>query len=412
MFIGELSLDGRVRAVKGVLPLVQFALDNGFREVFVPSKNSQEAALIAGIDIFAVDTLADVVAHLDTKERDEKDKADKANVLKTKKLRPVPTTKIVFTRPATSVVLDDIRGQETAKRGLEIAAAGGHNIAFYGPPGTGKTLLAKAFCSLLPQLSFAEVLEVTGIHSTAGILEEALITYPPFRSPHHTASYVSLVGGGATPKPGEITLAHRGVLFLDEFPEFDKRVLESLRQPLEDKIVSISRSKGSAQFPADFILIAAMNPCPCGNKGGPKECVCNPPALARYERKLSGPIVDRIDMWIEVAHIDYEKLSALATTTDESEHEKARRRIKEARSLSAKRLGAGRKNCDMGMKEIDALELSPEIKETLNTSARKLGLSPRSYHRIIKLARTIADLEGSEEVLLPHLLEALQYRKK
>lgn len=286
-----------------------------------------------------------------------------------------------------------------------------------GPPGTGKTMLARAFTGLLPPLDLEEILEVTGIHSAAGTLAGDLVTEPVFRAPHHTASYIALVGGGGTPKPGEITLAHRGVLFLDEFPEFDKRVIESLRQPLEDRIISIARSRGTMVFPASFLLVATMNYCPCGNRGlAQRECVCNPGALMRYQRKLSGPIVDRIDLWLEVPQIDPEKLSAAAGEKEETSTT-VRARVIAARAIQAERFRrhpAGIKlNSQMGVREIKHYApLAAAGIKILNQSARQLELSARAYHRVIKLARTIADLAGRAQIAETDLLEALQYRPK
>jgi len=310
----------------------------------------------------------------------------------------------------------EIKGQETAKRGLEIAAAGGHNIAMYGPPGTGKTMLAKAFSHILPALSFEEILEITSIHSIAGVLKKDIIAKSPVRAPHHTASYVSIVGGGTIPKPGEITLAHRGVLFLDEFPEFDRKVIETLREPLEESEISISRSRGSVTFPANFILIAAMNPCPCGNFGSKtKECICKPQDLLRYQRKISGPIIDRIDMWVEVSQINYEKLTE--SSGEKKETSEIKQRVVEARNIQKERFQKVKRNIktnsEMGAKDINSIVLLENgAKEILNTSAKKLDLSARAYHRVIKLARTIADLDKSETIQTPHILEALQYRLK
>ncbi len=407
LFVGELGLDGSINPIKGILSICQYARTQGFSEIYVPSKNAREAALIDDIAIYPMDRLVDVIGHLNTKKLPELI----APLIPSTQIEPQKKTTIPKKNPRPySVTIDDVRGQETAKRGLEIAAAGGHNIALYGPPGTGKTLLAKAFCSLLPELSFPEILEVTGIHSAAGTLETDLVIHPPFRSPHHTASYVSLVGGGGTIKPGEITLAHRGVLFLDEFPEFEKRVIESLRQPLEERSISISRAKGSAVFPADFILLAALNPCPCGNKGSTKECVCTPSQTARYERKLSGPIVDRIDLWIEVPLLDYEKLSAPKESN--AEQTTIKTKIAAAREYQKQRFKSDALNSHMGVRDIEALDLTSELLGILNTSARHLDLSPRAYHRTLKLARTIADLDQSSTIEKPHLFEALQYRKK
>jgi magnesium chelatase family protein len=286
----------------------------------------------------------------------------------------------------------------------------------YGPPGTGKTMLAKAFGHILPDLSFDEILEITSIHSVAGVLKKDIITRSPVRSPHHTSSYVSIVGGGTIPKPGEITLAHRGVLFLDEFPEFDRKVIDTLREPLEENEITISRSRGTITFPANFILIAAMNPCPCGNFGSKtKECICKPTDLLRYQRKISGPIIDRIDMWVEVSQINYEKLSS--DDSQEKETPKIKEKIIKARKLQKERFEkAERKiklNSEMSSKDIAKIsKLEESAKEILNTSAKKLNISARAYHRIIKLARTIADLDESKIIKTEHILEALQYRPK
>lgn len=403
LFLGELGLDGVLRPIKGVLPLVEIARNMNFKEIYLPTENAFEGALIDGIDIYGVSTLGALIEHLNEKNPNNK------------KLGLQPKTEINYKKERKISDFSDIRGQEGAKRGLEIAAAGGHNIAMYGPPGTGKTMLARAFSSLLPELSHEDVLEITGIHSIVGANQGELVINPPFRSPHHTASYVSLIGGGAFPRPGEVTLAHKGVLFLDEFPEFDKRVIESLRQPLEDNIVSISRARGSAIFPSNFILVAAMNPCPCGNFGTKdKVCICRPADLDRYKRKLSGPIMDRIDIWVSVSSIDYKKLSE-ENTGEKSENIK--QRIEGARKLQEDRfLNHDRKiktNSEMNAKDLSSIVLLKEdVRNILDTSASKLGLSPRAYHRVIKIARTIADLEGEVEINKNHILEALQYRPK
>ena len=413
LFVGELSLDGRVSPISGVLPIVREAKRSGFTEVYVPSENAEEAALIDGIDVFAVKTLWDLCAHL--AEKDTMPDDDRP-FIKRRKLKPVPQTKFSAGTRDYQVDFADIKGQRTAKRGLMIAAAGGHNIAMWGPPGTGKTLLAKAFISILPPLDIEEALEVTGIHSVAGALQEPIITFPPFRSPHHTASYVALVGGGTVPKPGEITLAHRGVLFLDEFPEFERRVIDALRQPLEDRVVSVARVKGSAQFPANFTLITAMNPCPCGNSGvRGKRCSCAGHQIDRYKRKLSGPIIDRIDLWTEVSVVEHEKLTEGRGGEEESSD--VREKVAAARERAEKRYKQlklpFKTNSDVGPRDIaTAIPLSDEVKKALNLAAKKHDLSARSYHRLIKLARTVADLEEHDEVEESDLMEALTYRPK
>ncbi|HEY4517350.1 MAG TPA: YifB family Mg chelatase-like AAA ATPase [Candidatus Paceibacterota bacterium] len=403
IFLGELSLDGEVRSVRGVLPSIVKAKEAGFKEAYVPKDNAREAALVEGITIFPVENLSELIAHLDVKNP------------KHKKLKPKKPTEISYDQPEGEIDISDIRGQETAKRALLIAAAGGHHMVMYGPPGTGKTMLAKALAGILPPLPLSEVLEATTIYSVAGNLGEGLITYPPFRSPHHTSSYVALVGGGTFPRPGEITLAHRGILFLDEFPEFDRRVIETLRQPLEERTVSISRAKGSATFPANFILVAAMNPCPCGNYGSAKECTCSAITLEKYRRKISGPIIDRIDMWVEVGTVPHETLTSAPPESRISPN--LRRIVGKAREKQLQRFKeSGRKitaNSEMNVRDLGKLiELSPEVEEILEKANRQLSLSPRAYHRIIKLSRTIADLDDSEQIEPSHILEALQYRPR
>lgn len=394
MFLGELGLDGSIRKVKGILSLVKSAKQNDFEEVFIPEENAKEGALIKGIKIFPVKNLKEVIEHLD-KEKDFN-------------IEEFPETKIIYEDKKEND-FSEIKGQENVKRALEIAAAGRHNIAMYGPPGTGKTMLAKAFCSILPELSYEKILETTAIASVSGILQGDIITRPPFRSPHHTSSYTAIVGGGAIPKPGEITLSHNGVLFLDEFPEFERKIIDSLRQPLEDKEVTVSRVKGTAKFPADFVLLVALNPCPCGNYGSDKTCSCSTQSILNYRKKISGPIMDRIDMWIEVPNIDYEKLS------DRTEGEGSKiikERVLEATKKQEARLGEGRNNSSLKAKELENLNIEKSIRNTLNEYATKLKISPRSYHKIIKLSRTIADLDNKDEIEMNHLLEALQYRPK
>ncbi|HBB49663.1 TPA: magnesium chelatase [Candidatus Nomurabacteria bacterium] len=419
IFLGELGLDGTLRRIRGALPLAQEARRLGFEEIYLPKENAAEAALVEGIKVFGASSLKEVAEHLaPTPKRVGVPTSNKVRASGTK-IPQQPKTAISYKKGTKDGDFSDVRGQEGAKRGLEIAAAGGHNIAMYGPPGTGKTMLARAFSQLLPDLGMEEVLEITGIHSVAGNLEGELVCFPPFRAPHHTSSYVAIIGGGTFPKPGEVTLAHRGVLFLDEFPEFEKRVIESLRQPLEDNIVSISRAKGTAIFPSNFILVAAMNPCPCGNLGSKKkECVCKPSDLDRYRRKLSGPIMDRIDLWVSVGNVDYKKLGGEGNG---ERSEKIKARVMQAREIQKNRFSAqggsasGRKktNSEMNVKDLSSMvKLSLKVRDLLDDSAERLGLSARAYHRVIKIARTIADLESSSEVESNHILEAIQYRPK
>lgn len=402
LFLGEMSLDGTVRHTNGILPMVSVAREKQVKAVFVPAVDAVEATLIDGVTVYPVETLVQLVAHLNGDRQIEPYVRD-PHLLNN-------ASEAMYTHDLSAV-----RGQEHVKRALEVAASGGHNILMSGPPGSGKTLLARTTPSILPRMVIEEALDVTKIYSVSGMLppDVPLILQRPFRSPHHTTSHAGLVGGGRIPRPGEISLAHRGVLFLDELPEFGQNVLEVLRQPLEDKVVTISRAQGTITYPANFMLVASMNPCPCGYYGDPvRECTCSATAISRYQKRISGPLLDRIDIHVEVPRVDYEKLADKRRVEDSAT---VRQRVQVARERQLERFKGTKLTCnaEMGPAEVrDFCQVEASAEKLLKAAMQQLHLSARAFHRVLKLARSIADLAGSDMIAANHVAEAIQYRPR
>jgi magnesium chelatase family protein len=403
IILGELGLDGSIRGIQGILPITVYAKEQGISNLIIPVNNAKEASLVEGVNILAVNHIQEVLDHFDTK------------VLTT--ITPTEAYNFVQTFHTSDIDMAYIRGQKLAKRALEIAAAGAHNVLMTGPPGAGKTLLSRTIPTILPVMDREEVLEVSQLYSIAGSLnsEQPLILHRPFRAPHHTASSISLIGGGSFPKPGEISLAHRGVLYMDEFPEFPRLVLESLRQPLEDRIITISRAQGSLTFPADFMLIASQNPCPCGYlTDNDRECICSQAQIVRYQQKISGPLLDRIDMIINIEKVKTEELIQPSEVLEESS-ESIRQRVEAAREIQKQRFQdfGIKTNSSMNIKQIQNIcILDRQSQQLLSQAVSKMNLSARAYNRILKISRTIADLSNSKDIQINHIAEALQYREK
>ena len=401
LFVGELALNGKLRHTNGMLPIAIYAERKGYKKLYVPKVNEREASLVEGIDIMPVDNLLELIDHL-----------NKIKIIEPAKVRDIDD---FIESSDFSIDMAHIKGQEHVKRAIEIAASGGHNILMSGPPGTGKTLIARTVPTILPRMIKEEALEVTKIYSIAGLLpsDKPLISVRPFRAPHHSASAPSLVGGGQFPKPGEISLAHRGILFLDELPEFPRTVLENLRQPLEDGIVTIGRAQGTLTFPAKFSLIASMNPCPCGYSTDPdRDCSCSPTQIIKYQKKISGPLIDRIDLHIEVPRIKFEKLA----DDDLAESSKSiRERVEKARKIQQERFKDKKiiSNSEMSSQEVkEFCKIDDQTIDILRTAVTQFQLSARSYYKILKIARTIADLGEKETIGSAHVAEALQYRPR